>query len=130
MTAFDQLDLLAANPSVTLDPALGQRLKDHGITLAWDNAAEWWKQTVSAAIDLLAERGVPFTADDVKALGVPDPLHSNNAWGSAFSYAAKHRRVIQRHGFQPGGRASVHGHMISVWVGTAAARAEAEREVA
>ena len=96
---------------------LGQALRDTGIAVANENADDWWKSTADQAIDHLASLGRPFSADDVRALGVPDPA-SPRAWGGRFAAAAKQGR-IQRIGYVQSQRPSVHAHPIALWRGAA-----------
>lgn len=103
MSAFEQLEL-------------GRALRDEGTAIADENAGDWWRSCADQAIDTLAATGRPFTADDVRDLGVPDPA-SPKAWGARFLAAAKSGRIT-RIGYTPSRRASVHAHPIAVWQGT------------
>lgn len=95
---------------------LGEALKEIGTTRADLAADSGWKQLADAAIDRLAAAGQPFTTDDVRELGIPDPV-SPKAWGARMLSAAKGGR-IRRIGYTPSRRPSVHAHPIAVWVGT------------
>lgn len=95
--------------------SLGEALRDIGTNRADLAADKVWKQLADAAIDRLAATGQPFTADDVRDLGVPDPT-SPKAWGSRFLSAARSGR-IRRVGYVPSRRPSVHAHPIAQWVG-------------
>lgn len=94
---------------------LGEALKEIGTSTADMHADAIWKQLVDAGIDRLAATGQPFTADDVRDLGIPDPT-SPKAWGARFLAAAKQGR-IRRIGYVPSRRASVHAHPIAQWTG-------------
>lgn len=96
---------------------LGEALKEIGTTRADLAADKVWKQLADAAIDRLAQAGEPFTADDVRALGVPDPS-SPKAWGPRFLSAARSGRIT-RVGYVPSKRPSVHAHPIAQWRGAA-----------
>lgn len=96
---------------------LGQALRDEGVRVANDNADDFWKATADQAIDHLAATGRPFTADDVRDLGVPDPI-SPRAWGARFLAASRQGRIV-RVGYVPSRRASVHAHPIAQWRGAA-----------
>jgi hypothetical protein len=96
---------------------LGEALKEIGTTRADLAADPDWKATADAAIDQLAATGQPFTADDVRALGVPDP-DSRKAWGARFLSASRAGRII-RVGYVPSKRPSVHAHPIAQWRGAA-----------
>ncbi len=116
----EQLDLLQqANPALAagrIDPLeLARALRDAGTEAASNSAPVEWRETVDAAIRSLAGLGRPFTADDVRALGIGDPP-SPKAWGARMLAASK-GGVIRRVGYRPSTRASVHGHPIAVWVG-------------
>lgn len=102
---------------MTHQMTLGEALKEIGTTRADLAADKVWKQLADAAIDRLATAGEPFTADDVRELGVPDPS-SPKAWGARFLSAAKQGRII-RVGYVPSRRPSVHAHPIAQWRGAA-----------
>lgn len=96
---------------------LGEALKEIGTATADLHADRVWKQLADAAIDRLAATGQPFTADDVRDLGIPDPT-SPKAWGARFLFAAKAGRIT-RVGYVPSRRPSVHAHPIAQWIGAA-----------
>jgi hypothetical protein len=96
---------------------LGQALRDEGVARVDAAQDEWWKSCADQAIDTLAAAGRPFTADDVRDLGVPDPT-SPRAWGARFLTAARQGRIV-RVGYVPSRRASVHAHPIAQWRGSA-----------
>lgn len=96
---------------------LGEALKQIGTTRADLAADQLWKTLADAAINRLAATGEPFTADDVRALGVPDPS-SPKAWGARFLTAARQGRIV-RVGYVPSRRPSVHAHPIAQWRGAA-----------
>ena len=97
--------------------SIGELLKEQGTRRADEAADAIWKQLADAAIDRLAKAGEPFTADDVRELGVPDPT-SPKAWGARFLSAAKSGRIV-RVGYVPSRRPSVHAHPIAQWKGAA-----------
>jgi hypothetical protein len=96
--------------------ALGRLLRDEG-TYAVDQRDDnsWWRSCADQGIATLAASGRPFTADDVRALGIPDPT-SPKAWGARF-LAASRSGLIRRVGYVPSRRASVHAHPIAQWQG-------------
>lgn len=94
---------------------LGAALRDEGVALADEAATDWWRSCADRAINTLAATGRPFTADDVRELGVPDPA-SPKAWGARFLMASRQGRIV-RVGYQPSRRASVHAHPVAVWQG-------------
>lgn len=101
---------------------IGEALREVGIVQANENTDAWWRDCADQAIDSLAVTGRPFTADDVRDLGVPDPP-SPKAWGARFLGASRAGRIT-RVGYQPSRRASVHAHPIAVWVGAQATSQE------
>lgn len=80
---------------------------------------DWWAAGVRAAIETLAAEGRDFTIEDVRALGVPEPDHSNR-WGAALNSAAL-RGTITMVSLTRSRRASRHGGRIGIWRGTRAA---------
>ena len=96
---------------------IGELLKELGTGRADLNADDLWKEQADAAIDQLAATGEPFTADDVRDLGVPDPA-SPKAWGARFLAASRQGRIT-RVGYVPSRRPSVHAHPIAQWRGAA-----------
>ena len=107
--------LALSEPAGTAPAATGRHLKAAGISLADTAAAQEWRDAADKAIADLARRGQPFTADDVRDLGVPDP-RSPKAWGGRFLAAAANG-IIVRVGYTPSRRASVHAHPIALWRG-------------
>lgn len=96
---------------------LGRQLRDDGIRRTTRNMDPTWRAQVDQAINQLAATGEPFTADSVRALGVPEPS-SPQQWGARFQAAAR-AGVIRRIGYQPSQRASVHAHPVATWQGAA-----------
>jgi hypothetical protein len=94
---------------------IGQALREIGVAQANENTDIWWRSCADQAIDTLAATGRPFTADDVRDLGVPDPP-SPKAWGARFLSASRQGRIV-RVGYTPSRRASVHAHPIALWTG-------------
>jgi hypothetical protein len=97
---------------------LGQVLRDVGAARADRAQPDEWKAAVDRQIARLARSGQPFTADDVSAVVGDSPTGSQGAMGARFM-AASRRKVIERVGFVPSGRASVHAHPVSQWKGAA-----------
>ncbi len=87
---------------------LNRLLRDRGLTLAEANADRWWKSCAVAGIDHLASTGRPFTADDLRDLGVPDPGHPNHV-GAQFMAAAR-AGIITPCGFAQSRRPSRHAN--------------------
>lgn len=80
------------------------------------HADEPWIDCATRAVRELAGRGQDFTADDVTALGVPDPDHPSR-WGSLFA-AAKRDGIISPVGYVASSRPSRNGGVTRVWRGT------------
>lgn len=88
------------------------------LDLVAENTDDWWSASARQAIGYLAQDGKPFSADDVHALGVPDP-DSPARWGAAFS-AARKAGLIVPDGYVPSQRAGRNGSVIRQWKGAAA----------
>jgi hypothetical protein len=96
----------------------GLRGRDRGIAAVWQGTDEEWKEFASAAIQLLAGAGEPFTAEEVRELCNDPPGHPN-AMGALFQ-AASRRGLIRFVGYRKATRESLHAHPIGVWIGTRA----------
>jgi hypothetical protein len=112
------------NPEKQVDPATtldalrtAMTLRDRGVAQVDANTDAGWKALVDHIITELARTRAPFTADDVRDRGVPDPP-TPQAWGARFLAASKAGQ-IRRIGYQPSRRASVHAHPVAVWEGAA-----------
>lgn len=88
------------------------------LDLVAENTDDWWAACARQAIGLLAVDGQPFSADDVHALGVPDP-DVPARWGAAFSAARKAGLIVPA-GYVPSQRAGRNGSVIRQWKGAAA----------
>lgn len=96
----------------------GDRLRDQGMALA-EAAVPTWTDDARDAIDYLADRGRPFTADDLVALvGLPRPSepNRNNAVGAVLGGAARRGR-IRRVADATAGRPLSHSRRLTVWEG-------------
>lgn len=97
---------------------LGERLKKE-----WQEhiaaTNEEWLKNVLAVIENHARWADTFTIENVRQFcdlrGVPEP-QSPNAWGAAFSAAAK-QGIIRRVGYTKNKLASAHSRIVSVWSG-------------
>ena len=76
-----------------------------------------WRATAEDAVLTLAARGTLFGADDVRALGVPEPERPNQ-WGAVFR-ALHAAGYIVPVGFTLGRRRVRHSGLSRLWVGTA-----------
>ena len=79
------------------------------------NTDGWWLSCAEAALAVLVASGREFTADDIRALGVPDP-DIPNRWGSLMA-AAKARGDIIWVGFGVSHSPSRNGGYLMRWQG-------------
>lgn len=80
------------------------------------NADGWWLDCSGRGVTWWAQAGVPFTVEDVRDLGVPEPDHCAR-WGALFA-AFRARGLITCIGYRTSTRPSRHGGILRVWVGT------------
>lgn len=97
----------------------GENLKAEGVQRVAEHN-EAWMDAVQAQIAVFAKSGLEFTAEDVRTscasfdyIGQPK---SPNAWGAAFSVAAK-QGLIVRVGFQKNSLPSAHSRIVATWRG-------------
>lgn len=95
-------------------PALQPTLPE-GPEQACRNADDWWLDCAERALGWWAETGRPFTADDLRALGVPDPDHPNRI-GGLFRRAYR-TGLIEPVGYMPSTRPSRNGGVLRTWRG-------------
>lgn len=76
-----------------------------------------WKDRALGEIEDLAKSGMTFTADTLRARGVPEPRHPNQ-WGSIFARASK-RGLIKKADNATSPRKSRHGGFLHAWRGVA-----------
>lgn len=100
---------------MTAQLELGEALRDEGVARADQAADDAWKAEVDRVIRRLAARGAPFTSDDVRAAGVPEPA-SHKAWGGRYTALAK-AGVIRAVGWQTSSNPATHARPVRVWVG-------------
>lgn len=109
----------------TLDDLLEQqradeaaRRRDEGRDRGLHAAHPYWRLHAEDALERLARRGVPFTADDLHA-EAGDQLGnaSNSAIGGLFSRAAR-RGLIRHVGYTTSTRPAAHGRVLRQWCGT------------
>lgn len=93
---------------------------EHGADRARRSADPWWSDVALRNVYALAATGLPFTNDDVRDRGVPDP-HHHNQWGGVYATAAQ-AGVIECVGFRVARRRERAGGVLRVWRGTAAYR--------
>ena len=96
----------------------GEQLKAQGTEVVASHNEEWAEQ----AIDLIksfARSSSTFTVQDVRTCQLAEwlgqPKHPN-AWGAAFSVAAK-QGLIVRVGYVKNGLASAHSRVVAQWRG-------------
>jgi len=93
----------------------GAARRDAGVAQVDENTPDAWRAACDRAIDALARKGHPFTAEDVRArCGAPP--HHYNALGGRFIAAAR-AGLIKRVGYAPSTRPTLHAHPIAVWRG-------------
>lgn len=106
---------LMGEPVEHFDRTEAATARDQGMARAEAAAGDAWKDRWRGAIGDLAERGEPFTADDVRAL-VGEPDDHRNAAGALFRGMAA-QGVIRHVGYRKSARTVLHSHPIAVWVG-------------
>lgn len=95
----------------------GESLKDEGMAKVTEHN-EAWMHAVMGIIKQLAKDSVSFTSEDVRfRCGGLEPK-SPNAWGAAFSTAAR-QGLIERCGYQKNTLPSAHARVVAVWRGKA-----------
>jgi len=95
----------------------GETLKQAGLALVSDNNEEWIDR-VMEMIRRFAQSGTEFASEDVRNYcgtwkDFPQPK-SPNAWGAAFSVAAK-QGLIKRVGYAKNTLPSAHARVVAVW---------------
>lgn len=102
--------------ALTFDDVLAER--DAVLAAVEASTDDWEKATIRQAILAVAERGHPFTANDVRDL-LPQ-LTSNNRIGPMFPALARQGLIRRVKGAEvPSTAGSTHGHDIKVWISTA-----------
>lgn len=104
-------------------PDEARRGRDEGIAVAESAEDDAWRATADQAIHYLASLGYDFSANDCRALGVPDPIRPR-AWAGRFT-AAGRAGLIEAVGATRSDRVSSHGAWLTVWRGTDKARSAA-----
>lgn len=89
-----------------------------GVKLAEEHADEWWLRCALTGIGYYASLGDPFTADDVRRLGVPEPDHANR-WGAAFRRAQADGVIVATGNAKPSTTGSRRGGLLREWRGAA-----------
>lgn len=108
----------------TLDDALEQqraeeaaRRRDHGRDAALHASHPYWRVYAEDALERLAHRGTPFTADDLhREAGGQLGEATNAAIGGLFAQAAK-RGLITQCGYTTSTRPEAHGRVLRQWRG-------------
>lgn len=99
----------------------GDELKAEGMANALVASPDEWRALARETVEWLAERGEPFTSEDLtRYVGLPNPdateANRNNAVGAIISGAAR-RGLIRRVGIENARRAPSHAAALGVWVG-------------
>lgn len=105
-----------------LDPTLAARLADLAQADQEDEKRHW-RDAALRAVELLALTGRPFTVEDVRNLGVPEPSHPAR-WGGVF-VTAHREAVIRCVGSAPASRRQRHASLNRIWTGAAGTEAAA-----
>lgn len=109
----DQLDLLS----------LCRDARDEGIAQVEAASDDWMRATVDQAIKAVADRGLPFSANDVRGLlplGIRPAL-----MGARFRYAAT-SGLVQRIGYVPSTDPGTHAHPVAQWLRVATVEQDTE----
>lgn len=75
-----------------------------------------WKDQAFGVVEDLAKTGMTFTADTLRARGVPEPPIHQNQWGSVFAKASR-RGLIKKADNATSPRKSRHGGFLHAWRG-------------
>ncbi len=93
--------------------AAGVGARDAGMALAAEAADNGWRGCVERAVAELVRRGEPFTVEDVRELGVPEPAQPA-AWGAAFRSAClAHGATVV--GYEPSSHRAAHARVTARW---------------
>lgn len=116
-TLFEEITGLQADPGhrPKREYRTGRQRRDAGIELVNANSSGEFAAVCQEAIDYLADKGEPFTVNDVRDLVVLEPHHVN-AWGGQINAAVKAGR-IRRVGFTESDRPEAHARVIRVYEG-------------
>lgn len=110
---------MSEQPSLDDYIAEAHRRRDHGRDAALHAAHPYWRVYAEDAIERLARRGEPFTADDLhREAGDQLASASNSAIGGLFARAAK-RGLIVHCGYTTSTRPEAHGRVLRQWKGAA-----------
>ena len=97
----------------------GEALKDEGQARVLGNSPAFREQ-VRALIIEYARRGEPFTSTDLRAAaavrGIAEPSHPN-AWGAAFTSAAKLGIIEKTGDYEKSPVPTCHAAIVALWVG-------------
>jgi hypothetical protein len=99
----------------------GEQLKQDGMSLAAQAAADWLDDAWLALVELV-RTGRDFTSEEVvERVGLPrgtPGTNRNNAVGALFAAAAR-EGIITRVGFRKAVRPDLHARLLTVWRGVA-----------
>jgi len=82
-----------------------------GVRLAAANVSPWWLGPATSAVHTLARTGRPFSTEDLRELGVPEPDKSCR-WGALMA-ACYRAALIESTGAVIGRR----GRPVRLWIG-------------
>lgn len=112
-------DVRTSNSTLPLAAPQGETFDT---THVYDNAPDEFLHRAGAAIAELARRGTPFTTEDMRALGVPEPDHPNR-WGAVMQAAHK-AGDIRPVAATTAARKPRHGGLHRLWEGAGQAGGE------
>lgn len=94
---------------------LGERLKKEGQEKVAENNEQWMDRAIEGIRALAIEQD-SFTIEDLRNSNMCRPPNHANAWGAAFSSAAK-QGLIRRVGYTRNSLPSAHARVVAVWKG-------------
>lgn len=99
---------------------LGQALRDEGVARVEAASDDQDRAVIDQAIRAVAERGEPFSANDVRPL-LPPGIRPALV-GARFLAASKRRQIVKV-GWVPSTDPGTHAHPVALWVAAEAAAA-------
>lgn len=85
-----------------------------GVLAGYEHAPQEWRDAAVAALLECVAEGEPFTVDDLRRRGVPEP-DKPQRWGSLFAYGVN-RKLIQLFDFAQQDRTSRDPAIVRVWL--------------
>ena len=97
------------------DPTKTEPADSFQPALILDHSDSWWRDCAERAIAQCAASAVPFSADTLPDMGVPEP-DLVQRWGALFG-SARARGLIEVVGYKPSPRQTRQGGVVRVWRG-------------